>query len=282
MSGTVRLLITLVACLALTTEAYAHVVITRMSDSRNVNFPQMLTEMERSDLILMGEAHNDKNHHEMQLALIRSLSDRGTPLAIGLEMMQADSQQRLDDWTEGRMNEESFRAVFAENWSEDWPMYRDIFIFARDNHIPMVAINVPKAIVRKVSNQGFASLTPEEKKDLPQGTSCDLNNPYTELLKRSFRDVFVHAMNRKIFIHFCEAQTLRNSGMAMNIARYAKRHPGTKIVVLTGIWHAVKSAIPEQLKRNGSKLVSTVVLPELPGSGTESAAASEADFTIGL
>jgi uncharacterized iron-regulated protein len=241
----------------------------------------LAADAENSDLILIGEAHDDKKHHEMQLAIIRSLWAKKLPLAIGLEMMQADSQQQLDDWTEGRMTEQGFQAVFAGNWS-DWPMYRDIFIFARDNHIPMVALNVPKEIVKKVSHRGYASLTPEEKKDLPQGTSCDLNNPHTAFLKKSFKEVFKHVTNGKIFTYFCEAQTLRNSGMAMNIVRFVKKHPGRKIVALTGIWHAVKNAVPEQLERNGSKLACTVILPEIPELSTGNAAASEVDYMIGL
>ena len=279
MAKTVRLIIMLACCLTLALEACAHTVITRVSDRQSVSFSQLLADAERSDLVLIGEAHDNKQHHEMQLALIRSLFARNLPLAIGLEMMESDNQQQLDDWIEGRLSEQSFQTVFADNWS-DWPLYREIFVFARNNRIPMVALNVPKELVKKVAQHGFASLTPAERKNLPQGTSCDLNNPHTEFLKKSFQDVFKHVTSGKVFIHFCEAQTLRNSGMAMNIASYARKQPGRKIVALTGIWHAVKSAVPEQLERNGSKVSSTVILPELPELTSVNATADEVDYLI--
>jgi uncharacterized iron-regulated protein len=277
----VRLILMLAISLALTVDAYAGAVITRMSDRRDVTLSQLTSDAGRFDLVFVGEAHDSKKHHEMELALIRSLWAKRLPLSIGLEMFQADSQDLLDDWTEGRMSEQSFRAVYSRNWSLEWSFYRDIFMFARDNHIPMVALNIPKEIVTKVSRQGYASLTPEEQQELPEGTTCDLNNPHTAFLESSFKEVFKHATNGRIFTFFCEAQTLRNSGMAMNVASYLKKHPGRKVVALAGIWHAVKNAIPEQLERNGSKLTYTVILPELPELQTKNATPELADYMIG-
>lgn len=282
MSKTSGFLIMLLISLTWAVDAYAHTIVTRMSDKQNVSLPDLAAAAGKSDVILIGESHDNKDHHDLQLDLIRSLSTNRNGLAIGLEMIQADSQQQLDDWVAGRMDEKSIKAVFDKNWSPDWDMYRDIFIFARDNRIPMVALNVPIATVKKVSRQGFASLTPEERKNLPEGTSCDLKNPQTAFLRKSFQSVLKHAGNGKLFSYFCEAQTVRNSGMAINAARYIKRHPGTKIVILTGIWHAVKYAIPDQLDRSGSNLSYKVILPETPELNTSNTTSNEADYIIEL
>jgi len=231
MTRTIQFMVTLILSMTLTLEAYgAGASIIRVSDKQEVSLSQLTAQADRSDLILIGEVHDNKQHHDLQLALIRSLWAKKMPLVIGLEMMEADSQQQLDDWIGGRMSEKAFQVVFSANWSVDWQLYRDIFIFARDNRIPMAGLNVPKEIVKKVSREGYASLSAEEKKKLPQGTTCDLNNPHTVFLKKSFKDVFTHVTNGKVFTYFCEAQTLRNSGMAMNVTRYLKNHPGKKIV----------------------------------------------------
>ena len=271
----------LVISMLLTVEAGAHTIITRMSDRQNVTLAQLSAAAGSSDLILMGESHDDKYHHELQLDLIRSLAADRQPLAIGLEMMQADYQAQLDEWTSGRISEAVMQAVFERNWS-DWHMYREIFIFARDNRIPMVALNVPSHIVKKVSLHGFSSLTPEEQGSLPEGTSCDLKNPQVTVLRKAFQAVENHGHNGKMFSNFCEAQTVRNSGMAVNMARYAAKQPGRKMVVLTGIWHAVKYAIPDQLRRIRSKLSYTVILPETPYLNGSNSGASEADYLVEL
>jgi len=267
--------------LALAAEAQAFHAITRLSDGQNISLSQLTAAAGSSDFILIGEAHDNRIHHDMQLDMIRLLAGK-LQLAIGLEMIQADNQRQLDDWSGGVLSEPAMQAVFSKNWSEDWQIYRDIFIFARDNHIPMVALNVPIAIVRKVSQYGFASLTPEEKKDLPEGTSCDLSNPQIVLLKKSFQEVGDHLGHGKNFSNFCEAQTVRNSGMAIHLARFLKSHPKRKIVGLTGILHAVKYAIPVQLQRNGGKLSYTVILPEPPAFNRDNTSVQEADYLVEL
>jgi uncharacterized iron-regulated protein len=280
MLKTIQRILILLCCAALPAIAFAGGVITRMSDRQAVTFSQMMTDTERSDVIFIAEEHINKKHHELQLDVIRSLQVKKIPLAIGLEMFQTDNQRQIDDWIDGRMTEESFKEIYARNWSYDWSFYRDIFIFARDNQIPMVALNIPKEIVFKVARQGFSSLTPEERRNLPLGVTCDLNNPQTEFLKKTFEDVFKHEANGKVFEYFCEAQGVRNSGMAMNIANDQKKHPERKLVVLVGTWHAVKHGIPERLE-NVKSLSYKVIQPEIHELGTRNATSALIDYLIG-
>ncbi len=263
MSKLAAFMLFIIVSLALPAAAPAGEKITRVSDGKPAAMRQVVAQAEKADLILVGEVHDNKAHHALQLEVLRALKKDGIPIAIGTETMQADSQGDLDAFIAGKMSEDRFRQVFARNWSYDWGLYRDIFIFAKENGIPMIALNLPKELVVKVSRRGYAALTEEEKKSLPQGTMCDLNNPHTEFLKKSFGEVFRHVTNGRVFEYFCEAQTLRNSGMATNIRAYMKKAPKTKVVAFTGIWHAVKNAVPEQLSRNGSPVASLVIMPEI-------------------
>lgn len=273
--------LTLLLVFTLYGNAFGHTIITRLSDGAILTVPQLAAAAARSEVVLIGESHDDPYHHELQLDLLKALQAARSPMAIGLEMMQSDSQKELDDWVAGTFGEPEMRQAFEKNWT-DWELYRDIFIFARQNRIPMVALNVPLAIVRKVSRDGFAALTPEERKNLPAGTSCDLSNRQIAFLRKTFGAVQYHLQNGKKFNNFCEAQTVRNSGMAVAIARYLEKEPRRKLVVLTGVWHAVKYAIPEQLRRLGSRLNSTVILPETPYLNSSNSGENEADYLVEL
>ena len=218
----------------------------------------------------------------MQLDWIRYLSEQKVPFAIGLEMFEPGSQKALDDWTQGKTSEADFKSIYVKNWSLDWNLYRDIFLFARDNKIPMLGLNVPKEIVMKVSRKGFASLTPEEKSVLPQGVSADLNNPHTPFLEKTFKEVFLrNAPSQRVFTFFCEAQSLRNSGMAYGIAQFRKANPRSKVVALAGVWHSVKNAIPDQLKRMDQKQVTSVIIPEIAELNRRTASPELVDYMIG-
>ena len=280
MYATVRLILILALCAAFPANAFAGGEIMRLSDRQAVSFPQMMAEAGRSDVVIVAEAHDNKMDHLLQLDVIRSLQAQKVPLAIGLEMFQTDYQKQLDEWIEGRISEESFKSIYFRNWTFDWSLYRNIFIFARDNHIPMVALNVPREIVTKVARQGFASLTPEERRNLPPGVTCDLNNPQTEFLRKTFREVFRHEAGGKIFDNFCEAQAVRNNGMALLIAENLKRHPGRKLVVMTGVWHAVKYGIPERLT-SLSNVSFKVIVPEIGELNARNATSAVADYLVG-
>ena len=247
-----------------------------MSDRQGVSFSQMMADSEKADVIFVAETHDDKKHHEVQFDVVRSLWSKKIPLAIGLEMFQMDNQNFLDDWVEGRISEQDFKTIFARNWSYDWSLYRNIFIFARDNRVPMIALNIPKDIILKVVRQGFASLSPEELKYLPSGINNKLNKPQIDFLTKTFQAVFKREANGKVFANFSEAQAVRDSCMALIIASELKKHPGRKIVTLAGTWHSVKHGIPERL----SNIKSEVIVLEIPELGVKNSSSELADYLI--
>ncbi len=116
----------------------------------------------------MGEHHSNKNHHEAQLDVIRTLKEAGIQVAIGLEMFRSDSQQALDRWIGGDIGEEKFQQIYYDNWNYPWSAYQMIFEYAREEKIPLIGLNVSRDITRQVSQQGFKSLTGAQKGKLSE------------------------------------------------------------------------------------------------------------------
>jgi uncharacterized iron-regulated protein len=253
--------------------------ILRVMDKQTVNYKVFIEDIESSEVIFIGETHDDAKQHENQLEIIKSLETGNAPLAIGLEMFSTDSQKQLDDWSKGNLEEETFKTIFAGNWSYDWWLYRDIFIFARDNHIPMIALNLPKPIMSKVVKQGASALNDEDKKEMPENITWALNPPQTDYLRRITSQVFGIRLGEAAFSHFIDAQVLRNSEIAWRISKYKEKYPKNKIVVITGTWHAIKNGAPEQLRQYG-RLKYTVILPELPEFVIQNVTTDDADYFI--
>ena len=67
--------------------------------------------------------------------------------------------------------------------------------------------------------------------------------------------------------------------MAWTVAKYKQKREADKVVVLAGMWHAVKSGIPERLSTY-EKLTYKVILPELREFNLESATVKETDYLI--
>ena len=260
---------------AVVTSAAAELAL-RMGDRKSVGFEQMIADLQQANFIFIGEIHDSARHHRQQLDIIRALQRRGVPLAIALEMFYAESQQELDDWVAGKSDEASFRKSFERNWNVSWPLYREIFLYARDNRIPLIGINVPRSIVQKVARSGFTSLTPEERRKLPPDITCNVDSAYMAFIRRAFAG---HFGNERSFLHFCEAQMLWTKSMASRLLDRMREKPKQRIVVLTGVGHALKRGIPAEIGDDTGYTL-RVVLPEVPEFRTEATTSEEDDYLL--
>jgi len=247
-----------------------------VNDKKAADLAEVVKNVEGSDVIFIGETHDNIQHHKVQLDIIRSLHAKKFTIAIGLEMFTPEDQQKLDDWIEGKLDEERFKQIYSRNWSYGWQLYRDLFFFARDNHIPLIALNIPKAVISKVVAQGSSAL---QESEIPPKISWSLNESQAAYMRTIAKQVFGNTPPDKLVARLCEAQALRNNGMAWNIAKYKKNHEADKVVVLAGTWHAVKNGVPALLSAY-DKLTYKVILPELPEFNLENATVKEADYLI--
>ena len=228
---------------------------------RETLMSEAISRIKQNKIILVGEHHSNTDHHEAQLDVIRSLKEAGIQVAIGLEMFRSDGQEALDRWIDGSIGEEKFRQVYYDNWNFPWQAYRIIFEYAREEKVPMIGLNVPRSITRQVSQKGFKSLTAEQKGQI-SNIACRVDEEYMKYIKKAFG---AHAHGNLDFNYFCEAQLVWDNVMAINALNYLKSHPAAAVVVLTGVGHAQKGAVPRQI-RSRSQVPVAVILPEVKGS----------------
>ena len=247
-----------------------------LNQEKELLMAQALAGLKKNRIILVGEHHSNKQHHEAQLSVIQALNDAGLQVAVGLEMFRNDSQPDLDRWISGDLDEKRFEKIFYDNWRYPWPVYRMIFEYARDHRIPMIGLNVPREITRQVSRDGFKSLSQDQKGKLAE-VSCIVDQEYMNYIRKAFGG---HAHGKLNFIYFCEAQLVWDSAMAVYSLDYLKRHPEAVVVILTGTGHAQKGAVPRQIQAR-SNLPYAVILPEISGRiDPETVSKKDADYII--
>ena len=232
-------------------------LIFRVSNIGQVDLPTLVEELKETRVVVVGEQHNNRLHHEIQLAVIRALKESGRDVAVGLEMFVETSQPQLDRWTAGKMNEEDFFRVYSANWDINlYPIYRPIFVYARDQKIPMVGLNVPRQVVRQVARQGFDSLSEQQRGEI-KVASCNIDLKYQETLARVLGS---KGQGGPMFTRFCEAQVVWDTAMAINTLEHIEKDEKTVMVVLAGNFHAWKRGIAEQIERR-SEIPVKVILP---------------------
>ncbi len=219
----------------------------------------LLDDLLSSQVVFIGELHDHVGHHRAQLSIIEALGDDERPLAIGLEMFRRDRQANLDRWTAGELTESEFLPFYLENWSM-WPAYRDIFLHARKERVPMVGLNIPRSITGKVARNGFKSL-PEGERQMLGNVQCEVDPAYGEYIRRAMGG---HGGHGDQFLYFCEAQLLWDTMMARNLVDFLQANPDYRVVVLTGSAHAWKFGIPTRMLELAD-ISYRVLLPEIAG-----------------
>ena len=192
-------------------------------------------------LVLVGEGHTEMDSHRVEKRVLEGLQAAGRRVLIGLEMYPYPEQAWLDRWTEGRLDEAAFLegSHWYKNWGYNWLYYRDVFFFARDNHLRMFAINAPREVVAAVRKKGFQGLTPEEAAHIP--TKVDTKNAdHLRLFKANFDDASFHAaMNDEQWQAMLNAQCTWDATMGWNAVQplLKDEDPKTVMVVLVGAGH---------------------------------------------
>ena len=250
--------------------------VVRLKDRATIPFDRMVGEVSKSRVILIGETHESRANHDLQLKIIRTLHEGGLPLAVGLEMFRAESQELLNKWWRWGMPTEQFEALYRENWGMPWLLYRDIFLYTRQKRIPLVGLNVPREIIAKVAREGYGSLAGAERKRLPPGLTCTVDEAYRSFIRRTYSE-HAHASGRS-FDHFCEAQMVWDTAMAIYALDYLDKNPGSRIVILAGSVHAWKRAIPRQIATMRPDVTVSVILPDPDGKG--GLTVEDADFMV--
>ena len=230
-----------------------------LAKKKKTKLAEALPGLQGKKIVLVGEQHDRKGHHAAQLEIIKSLHRSGAPVSIGLEMFRTSNQDALDQWVNGRRSEKEFQKVFYDNWGFSWSLYSMIFGFAREAKIPIVGLNVPRAVTQQVARGGFRSLSEEQRANLPF-VECRVDPEYMDFIQRAYG---AHGHGQMNFTNFCEAQLVWDKAMAVHALRYVKKNPDRTFVLLAGIGHAWKKGIPEWIKESSS-LTYAVLLPEIP------------------
>lgn len=229
-----------------------------VKERRAVALGEALPKLVAADVVTIGEVHDEASHHRAQLSIIKALHEAGHRFGVGLEMFQRRSQSSLDQWVAGQMSETAFQDAFSANWGPTWDLYREIFLYCRQEKIPMVGLNVPREITSKVAREGFASLSPAEIGELPPIT-CKVSKDYSEIMRRAHGH---GGMSEAAFTRLCEAQLVWDTAMAVHAEGYLKNNPDSHLVILAGAVHAWKAGIPAQIRELNPRRGVVSIIPE--------------------
>ena len=244
---------------------------------RAVTMTQMVQSLESATYILIGEQHDNAKHHQFQAEVISALVRAGRSVIVGMEMFDRTKQHPLNLWTLGRLSEAEFiqQSDWQNQWGFDYALYRPIFEVVRQNCLRLVALNVPRTLVRQVARDGWQSVPLDERLGL---SDPDLSQTEHRLLFDALMGG--HPGNPRLDAIY-PAQVVWDEGMADTAIRYLERtvpSPRSAFVIIAGNGHVMYDVgISLRLRQRGVR--ETAVIVCLPDSAPPvSVRASLGDF----
>ncbi|MBW2108659.1 MAG: ChaN family lipoprotein, partial [Deltaproteobacteria bacterium] len=126
---------------------------------------QLIDMLFRSQIVYVGEIHDNVRAHEVELEVLQCLYERlPDDIAVGMEMLTRPSQDVCNAWISGELDEKTFFKTWVEDWTNDYLYYKDILDYVREHHIPLVALRASKDWVERVKHDQ-PGVQPSEDED---------------------------------------------------------------------------------------------------------------------
>lgn len=221
----------------------------------------MIDRLKDYDVVILGEYHDNVDHHLMQLAIVKDLS-KFHNYALAFEMLNTDLQGFIDEAKKNKQNVKKEELEKTIRWQDDWYYddYKDLIEYAFYEDNALVAANFSVKEVQKIYDG-------EKLAPLKEGKST------TNAVKSKIKELVnsFHSMSDEASAVFVEVQMRRDRSMAEVLA--SLNQPS---ILITGMFHASKDiGVPLHLKDlKPDKKVAVVALDKDGMNDTS----KEADF----
>jgi uncharacterized iron-regulated protein len=111
---------------------------------------ELLERLAKPSRLIVGEQHDNRDHHQLELWLLQSLGEQRPQGSLLLEMLTPDQQPRVDDVRHAPTPPSNLPTALAWQEGWDWALYGPIVRFALTQPYPLLAANLDNLDVRAV------------------------------------------------------------------------------------------------------------------------------------
>ena len=127
-----------------------------LASGRTIDPEQLLDRLARAERVLVGEQHDNPDHHALQLWLLRELSRLRPQGSVLMEMLNPDQQNKVD---QARTTTRAGQAItdpfdtlaWQPGW--DWSLYGPLVMHQLRQPYPLLAANLDRAEIMQIYRQ---------------------------------------------------------------------------------------------------------------------------------
>ncbi|MCY1422752.1 heme-binding uptake, Tiki superfamily, ChaN [compost metagenome] len=164
-------------------------VIRELASGRTLTPQELVQRLAAAPRVLVGEQHDNPDHHALQLWLLRELAGQRPQGSLLMEMLNPDQQDKVDAaqaaTRAGQPPSDAFQALaWQANW--DWGVYGALVSYALRQPYPLLSANLNRSQIMQIYKQrpvleGAASTRPEVQATLLE----DIRESHCGLLPES-------------------------------------------------------------------------------------------------
>jgi uncharacterized iron-regulated protein len=241
-----------------------HPLVGRVWDGRAGAFSDeaaLAAAVAAADFVLLGEVHDNVDHHLLQARLLRAALAAGRRPALAFEMLTADQQPQVDA-SLARAPRDPDALAAAVGWKESrWPdfaEYRPIFAAGLEAGLPVVAANLPRPAVKAIVTKGAEALDEGLRARLARDEPVPAE--VMEALRGEMRASHCNELPEPMIDPLVLAQRARDAQMALRMAAAGAERGA---ILVTGNGHVrTDRGVPAVLAREaaGRKVLAVAFL----------------------
>ncbi len=229
----------------------------------------LVARLARARFVLLGETHDNADHHRLQARLIRALAARPPGVAVVVfEMLEVGQEEAVARHLRGP---EADLAAFARavRWEDrGWPdfaLYEPVFRAALEAGARVMPGDLPRARVRRVARDGYGAL---DATFLDRsGLARPLPPPLRRRLEAVLEEAHCFRLARDFLPRLVRVQRARDAMLADRMVAAAADGEG-RVVLITGKGHArTDFGVPWYLRARGIEDVASLGFVEVGEAG---------------
>jgi len=195
-----------------------HPLASRVWDMNNAEFveeSELMGRLNNSDVLLLGEVHDNLRHHELQQKLLQARIDNGAQPVLMMEQFNTANQTALDEALSGSDRDVKIAALNKLISFNGWKQYSPLLEIAVDNQLPVIASNTPNSDLRPVIWRGYDAYDADKLKQL--AVEEVWNESRQAFLAASMGGAHCGQLREEIRVGLTRSQRLKDALMADSV-----------------------------------------------------------------
>jgi uncharacterized iron-regulated protein len=199
------------------------------AEGRAITRAELEERLAGARFVLLGETHDNPDHHRLQGELITALATNARP-AVVFEMLDPARQAAIDEF-EGEVDAFAEVVAWADSGWPAWPIYRPVFAATLAAELPIHAAQLARDETRMFMVEGLAMFDPAwvERFRLAEPLPPELHSAWLDEMFASHCEM----VPREHLGPMVEIQRLRDARMADAMLRGAQAQ-GQAILIAGG------------------------------------------------